>query len=111
MGATLQDRMAAVEGKVDGIQQDFAALLSALKAGQVPNSALTVPAEAGGGGGGGGGSDAPEITADGEGGLNFQVQSGKRVTVNGDSLLTADDVTELIRGAVEAALQSVAGSA
>lgn len=97
--ATLQDRMAAVEGKLD-------ALLAALKAGQVPSSALAVPTESNPGGGAG--ADIPEIVADGEGGLAVHVKRGKRVTVNGDSLLTANDITALIQKAVEAALQNVA---
>lgn len=102
---SLQDRLTAIEGQL-------ASLLAALKVGQVPNSALEVPADsssAGGGGGGGADTDAPEIVADGDGSLNFRVQSGKRIAVNGDSVLTADDVTKLIRSAVEAALQNVVG--
>lgn len=101
--ASLQDRVTAVEGQL-------ADLFAALKVGQVPDNALAVPAESSSAGGGAG-TDAPEIVADGEGSLNFRVQSGKRIMVNGDSVLTADEVTELIRSAVEATLQNVAGLA
>ena len=99
--ASLQDRMAAVEGQLT-------ALMAALKAGQVPNDALAVPAASSAGDAG---AAVPEIVADGAGSLDFRVKSGKRITVNGASVLTADEVTELIQSAVKAALQSVAGSA
>ena len=47
-----------------------------------------------------------EIEAN-DGSLNLVVQSGRRVTVNGAKILTADDVAQAVADGVTAALQNL----
>ena len=80
-------------------------MLSGLRAlNAVPPSALTVPAEPDPAPGA---STPPEIVAS-AGTIDFVVQEGRRASVNGKSILTADDTKQLIEKAVLAALKAVA---
>ena len=49
---------------------------------------------------------APEIIGQ-AGGINLKLQQGRHASVNGEMLLTADEVSSLIKAAIEDALGSV----
>ena len=49
---------------------------------------------------------APEIIGQ-AGGINLKLQQGRHASVNGEMLLTADEVSSLIKAAIENALSSV----
>lgn len=90
----LKARMSAVEGQL-------AALVAALQAGKASEAALAVAEEP---------SPNPRfqasITAEG-GGVDVALQEGRHLSVNGAIVLTAAEVTTLIRDAVAGALVAV----
>jgi chromosome segregation ATPase len=54
-------------------------------------------------------SFAPEVNGD-AGGIDFKLQKGRHATVNDEMLLTATEVAELIKGAVQDTLNAVGGA-
>lgn len=96
--ADLKTRMGAVEGQL-------AALVAALKAGKAPESALAVAEEPRRFNG-----FEPSITAE-EGGMDVALQQGRHLKVNGERVLTAEEVTTAIRDAVAGALVAVGDAA